>query len=466
MSEKHWKTSEHWLTVKGYLYQLDGLLEGFEIGCPSTHISEEAYLPMISHKPFLIHLLLMNANGDLFQIAEKFDQNKAPPSDILDDTVSSSFQHRKAIGKKNFNSNDLHFTDHCSALIKLLPDNSDVLFSHATWDDYQCAGPRVFKHYSYPLISGKRGSHSFTYEPLLNADGSQINHDIYFSSSPGLLSSIDDFYVIKGHGNLAVIETSLDIYNDELLKLIHTDTLLSWMRAKVSNQLAYDGFSWAERFSSYHSGTYANQWMVIDFDKFTSGNYPSQGFLTVLEEVPGYIHYEDLTHHLNSEGYWASYNNPYFDDIFILSGYIELCEADASSCHDTDPRALIFADIQSSVNDIYTLEKVIGYNHFKYDTYSMNDSCNTISCRQDLEPDVSNRYPFGSIDGKVSSVLLSNKQIPTIRAHMGPTHDDLPPFCWNQFEDHRNIRGKRFSHRGQPDCYNYDWQTFPPDNYK
>ena len=44
--------------------------------------------------------------------------------------------------------------DHCSAIIKLLPDMSDVVFGHDTWDSYQTAYPRVFKHFKYNRMKG------------------------------------------------------------------------------------------------------------------------------------------------------------------------------------------------------------------------------------------------------------------------------------------------------------------------
>jgi hypothetical protein len=51
--------------------------------------------------------------------------------------------------------------------------------------------------------------------------------DLYFSASPGLLASIDDYYIIHGVvANLAVTETSLDMYNQDLVQLPQHHALL------------------------------------------------------------------------------------------------------------------------------------------------------------------------------------------------------------------------------------------------
>ena len=251
MADKHYLKSEHWLAVKGLLAQILGMVQGVELACPGTAkpsdtYKSKAYLPSMKRQPLLMHFLLMNANGDLYQIAEKFDQENAPPSDD-DDAVDKDtgrkpqysmksrrklrdnkhqFVHSEAYSSNSSEPkvmNTVSTTDHCSAIIKLLPDRSDILFSHSTWDDYQCSGPRIFKHVSYPLLTIKRDGNEFTYHPTVDTDGFIVRHEVHFSSSPGLLSSVDDFYVIHSVGNLAVMETSLDIYNKDLLALIHPE---------------------------------------------------------------------------------------------------------------------------------------------------------------------------------------------------------------------------------------------------
>ena len=54
--------------------------------------------------------------------------------------------------------------------------------------------------------------------------------------------------------------------------------------------------------------------------------------------VLGLDHFDDQTEVLNSEGYWGSYNSPFYADIIQESGYAKACEVSADNCHDTAPR--------------------------------------------------------------------------------------------------------------------------------
>ena len=61
-------------------------------GCPGIDSvppinRDEIHLSNLHRYPSLIHLLLLNGDGDLYQIAAKFDQPEAPPSTADDDDV-------------------------------------------------------------------------------------------------------------------------------------------------------------------------------------------------------------------------------------------------------------------------------------------------------------------------------------------------------------------------------------------
>ena len=489
-ADKYYKTDDYWLVVKGILAQLKGLVSGLQHGCPGTSgintDDEDLHtipnLRNLAKRPSLAHMLLLNANGDLYQIAEKYHQkDSAPSKDDDNDTPSETapidgdipMSLTKRLGRSGkgpslgggFRESGV---DHCSVLIKLLDDRSDTVFAHNTWDDFQCAAPRIIKHYTYPLM--KTGKNVGTY-------------DLHFSSSPGFLSSVDDFFVVSGHTKFFVTETTFDLYNEDLLQTVQPESMLSWARARLASELASSGSEWADIFTQYHSGTYDNEWMVLDFSRFREGMDPVDGFLYVIEEVPGYVHREDMTQKLIADGYWASYNNPYFTDIREISGNEALCRQDPNYCHDSDPRAKIFKEHQHEVVDIETMKTMIAYNHWQTDPLSNNDSCSAIACRQDLEPIESNRYPFGATDAKVSSVMKASQPIPDIHTRLGPTHDNQTPFCWNVFDEkYRNLRGiiiiiiiiiyhhhhhhyylgKHFSHEGHPPCFDFNWEIMPP----
>jgi hypothetical protein len=116
--------------------------------------------------------------------------------------------------------------------------------------------------------------------------------------------------------------------------------------------------------------------MVLDSNRFSPSTDTAEarfdaGLLTILEEIPGIIHFEDMTAKFTNDFYWASFNQPYFKDIYEISGSKDLCmeteeEKSNSSKHGwrgtvecsrnfnylTDPRGRIFAQRQSNVKDL------------------------------------------------------------------------------------------------------------------
>jgi hypothetical protein len=90
----------------------------------------------------------------------------------------------------------------------------------------------------------------------------------------------------------------LNLENSALLDYITSASIFTWARTIASHQQATSGRNWADLFAYEHSGTYNNQWMIMDHSKFYPGMAPLDNFLTILEEIPGFNHIEDATAHL------------------------------------------------------------------------------------------------------------------------------------------------------------------------
>ena len=83
--------------------------------------------------------------------------------------------------------------------------------------------------------------------------------------------------------------------------------LVAWQRVRTANQLANSGPEWYDFVSRHNSGTYNNQYMVIDSKLFKPGNALPPNTLFVVEQIPGLMAGADGTNEL-VRGYWPSYN--------------------------------------------------------------------------------------------------------------------------------------------------------------
>ncbi|KAE9412959.1 hypothetical protein Angca_008600, partial [Angiostrongylus cantonensis] len=206
------KDDKYWSAVNRTYYQLTGLIDGYE-GRPIK--------PEIT---FEIHpILLMNWNGDFYDLEKKLNKTRDPVTDLLG--------------------------GRCSGLIKVAPNNADLFVSQVTMSGYQNM-LRVLKLYKF--------GYELKFFP---------GHTTSMASYPGLLYSSDDFALMSS--GLAVIETTISVFDVSLFNNTKpVGQLPTWIRAIVANQMARDAREWCELYARYNSGTYNNQWVVVDYNKF------------------------------------------------------------------------------------------------------------------------------------------------------------------------------------------------------
>jgi hypothetical protein len=276
------------------------------------------------------------------------------------------------------------------------------------------------------------------------------NARVSFSAKPGSVYSKDDFYVVDGpNQKLVVMETTNGIMNNEPYTLVTPKSLLTWQRIPVANTLATNGKQWVDYANIEQSGTYANQWIVVDMKRFTPGVGASKGFLWIVEQMPGLAKSEDVTSVVIGQGnYWPSYNIPYNNEIYVAAGFLAAYEMYGDKYSYTQcVRAQMFKRDNSSVQSFDAIQKEMRYNDYTVDPLSAGDPANAISCRKDLEP--TNAKTFGGIDSKTTSyTYVMNGGVAT--AQNGPTHDDLAPFSWSNGWEYQ-------IHWGQPDTFNFGW---------
>eukprot|EP00049_Salpingoeca_infusionum_P011479 m.199418 g.199418 ORF g.199418 m.199418 type:complete len:533 (-) comp14943_c0_seq1:2649-4247(-) len=391
-----------WVQVGLIMAQYQGLQDGYDSVAPSN----------MSLDWFAFALL--NGCGDMFDLIPKTDSTQKPNFEKM--TTAEFKSYRQTTG-------------HCSALVKLTDDFSQMYMSHSSWFNYQVT-MRILKHYNFQAKNS-------------------VTKKLTFSSYAGFLESLDDFYLMDA--GLVMLQTTNNVFTD-LDKYIVPQSLLSWIRVRVACALATDGQSWSEYMSRHNSGTYNNQYMVVDLNKFTPGQPLPDGLLWVSEQIPGTFQYGDQTAIL-AKGYWPSYNVPFYENIYNMSGYPAMVEKHGTGqSYQLAPRAMIFRRDQSTVVDMDSFKAIMRYNNYLNDPLANGDPWAAICSRGDLAS--TNASPDGCYDTKVTNYDRALKMQSEVVN--GPTvSHGLPPFSWTQYPN--------ASRMGLPDTYNFQFEFMDPE---
>jgi len=382
--------------IASVIQQLQGLTDGYNKNCVK------------GQELSIIDQILQNADGDLEDLVPAV-------------TGSQPAQYP--------------FNSHCSALIKPTADKQELFSAHTTWSTFSDM-LRTYKIYTLNLKN-----------PAV------IGNTVSFSSYPAYLGSVDDFYITNS--GLSVIETTNGVFNTSLYQYIVEESVLSWIRVIVANRMAQDGESWTKIFSKYNSGTYNNQWIITDYKKFDPNAKLRLGTLWILEQIPGYCESADVTNIMETQGYWPSYNVPYFPYIYNISGFYQMyIQYGNAYSYSKCPRAQIFARDQSTVNSLDHMKFIMRYNGWPWDSPSLNSPGHSISSRYDLTQE--NAAAFGGVDSK----LTSYQYMKTVTAEgiSGPTYYQQKVFDWRDWPT--------VPHMGMPNRYDFVWNSFVPVSFE
>ncbi|EIE19753.1 laminin A [Coccomyxa subellipsoidea C-169] len=329
---------------------------------------------------------------------------------------------------------DMALKGRCSALITVTPDFSNLFMGHSTWDSYSQM-TKVFKHYSFQLrlpgVAAQRMS---------------------FSSYPGELFSDDDLYMMDS--KLVVISTTNKMFNTTLYEALTPKTLVSWQRVRVANALALSGEQWVSFLDYHNSGTYNNQYMVLDLKRFTPGKELPAGLLWVAEQIPGLVASADLTEQL-ARGYFPSYNIPYFPQEMrerLAARGPEFSNSVAWLSYQLTPRASIFRRDAASVASLDDMRHIMRSNNFTNDKLSHGSPLAAVCARGDLDTALPDAR--GCFDTKVTSYDLAlDLQADAIT---GPTtQGGMPAFKWT-------APFSSVPHAGMPRVFDFEFERQRP----
>jgi hypothetical protein len=399
-----YQESAYWQSIGLIIAQFDGLVEGYHLAGGKLNESD---------------IWFLQCSSDVEDISSIVGYDPQP---------GSNKARRRWIERGS----------HCSGLVQILPDFSDLFFAHDTWSDYRDLRGQL-KEYHFPVPEFKAQT-------------------IVLSTRVGLLSSTDDFYAADT--GLFVLETTMNNFNDKLYKYCDPAQLFTWLRAVHATWTTDSGQEWTETFIRYNSGTYNNEYLIVDSKRLKRFEKPTADLLWIIEQYPGVYRSADITRELVNQGYFPSFNTPWFEDLYSLAGFPEIV-ADWGDDGDywtytTSARFYTFARECPRVKTFEHFKALMRYNNWRRDIYSNGDPGQQIMARYDQREHRSPRLParkFGGLDSKCLRLTEARNKLRFV-AFASPTYDidnGIPMFTFS---------GAGLDHRELPDVWNFSWLQF------
>lgn len=412
-SSEAYVDSKFWNEI-GLIYkQFEGMVEGYNLKAPEGQKISE------------LGLWFLQSEGDFFDIQEIY------PNDVQEGKVHKNLKRSK-YGKVTSG-------EHCSGLIKLLDDYSDLYFAHDSWSDYRELHGEL-KEYNLQIPEFKANK-------------------IVMSTRIGKLSSFDDFYI--NDQGLFVLETTINNFNEELYKKVVPQSLFTWIRGVHATWTSDSGKEWTETFIKHNSGTYNNEYLIVDSKQFVEKQKPKSDLLWIIEQYPGTYRSQDITDVLVKQGFFPSFNTPWFEDLYNLAGFPEIVESWGEDgnywTYNTSARYNLFYREVPRIKTFEQFQDFMRYNNWKRDVYSNGDPGQQIMARYDLRPGIKPHFPaklFGGLDSKCLKLSEASKGTRMkFHARASPTHDEKNGIPVFQFPSD-------LPHDGLPDVWNFSWIVF------
>ena len=398
------KHCEYWTSIGLIISQFDGLVEGYQLAAP-----EIEQLRMMD-------LLFIQSIGDVYDLVTVWS-NK---------TIYNEFYHLE-----------------CTGLVLLAPNYKELFFAQDAWSSF-LKMHNVLKEYHINIKehAAKR---------------------VVISTRMGALASSDDFWLTDQ--GLMILETTNNNFNKSLYDNVVPESLLTWVRVLHATWFSTNAQQWTEEFIKQNSGTYNNQYVVVDTKKFIPGKRPTKDLLWVIEQLPKMYRSKDLTELLATRMWFPSINTPFFEDIFNKAGYPEKIKekgelGDYYSYYNSS-RFLIFNREAPKVTNFEEFKKLMRYNNWKNDEFGHKDAGQQILARYDLRtPDCKygKAAAFGGLDTKAAKAteILSSLKFEAIASPENINNPSwefgLPPF-------------ENLKYDGLPKIWNFNWINFSANSY-